>query len=41
MNGGAKVSGAMSRLGKAGSLSMDVKRKMYERIVGATVLYGV
>ena len=40
VNEGAKVSGAMNRIWKARSLSINVKRMMYERIVVPTVLYG-
>ena len=40
MNEGAKVSGALNRIWRVGSLGIGVKRMMYERIVVPTVIYG-
>ena len=39
VNEGAKVSGALSRIWKAGSFGMGIKRMVYERIVELTVVY--
>ena len=40
VNGGAKVSGAMSRIWKFGSFGINVKRMMNERMVVPTAVYG-
>ena len=40
VNERAKVSGAMKKVRKAGSLGVDAKRIMYDSVMVATVLCG-
>ena len=40
VNEGARVSGALIRIGKVRSFSVGAKRMMYERILVPTVIYG-